>query len=253
MSKIKYISLSTVNDMRYSPNVTNEKMEEIATALGLTSTPILKELGDTSTINEYILNTGKATTGLYISWDTSGKVLRWRSYYQNNPADHDDNSISFDYLNPMYFWYITGIDGAFFGFSTSSTPSLTDFITSVKPLGEKKGTLAYVKNYYRSNSYKSVTPFDESFSPVLSLEPWNWKYKYAEGALIFPFIFREPISETIYETSLYLPYCLQNKTNSSNNNIHYTFTMNGSDYFLSDGAETKNFILKLTNDSTIIS
>lgn len=253
MSKIKYISLSTVNETSYSPNVTDKKMEEIAAALGLTSTPILKELGDTSTINGYILNTGKVTTGLYISWDTSNQVIKWRSYYQNNPADYDGNSVSFSSRDPMYFWYITGIDGAFFGFSASSTPSLTDFIASVKPLGEKKGTLAYVKNYYRSNSYKSVTPFDESFSPVLSLEPWSWKYKYAEGALIFPFIFKEPTSETIYETSLYLPYCLQNKTNSNNNYIHYTFTMNGSDYFLSDGSDTKNFILKLSDDSTIIS
>ena len=252
MSKIKYVLLTTISGNTYSPNVTKEKMEEIATALGLTSTPIFKELGDTSTTNEYILNTGKTTTGLYISWDTSNQILRWRSYYQNNPADYDDQSVSFYKTSPMYFWYIAGIDGTFFGFSASTTPSLTDFITSAKPLGEKQGTLVYVKNYYKSSSYKSVTPFDESFSPVLSLEPWNWKYKYTEGALIFPFIFREPISETIYETSLYLPYCLQDKLKSSNY-IHYTFTMNGSDYFLSDGSDTKNFILKLNDDSTIIS
>lgn len=246
-NKIKIIQLQKMGASgSYVPDVTDEKIQEIATAIGCS----VNKIDDTT----WCLFRGENNTTGFLFQFISNR-LNICMYQDGTKPSHNNSSIysiSLDNRdnNVAHFSYISGKnDSVAFGLSTDKcVDSLQALIVKAHALNDEQEVAIYIASVYVNNSKLTFISSDGSIgytdnSDIL----WNTGNEN--------FTKLTPLTIDLNDGALivdgaYLPICLK-----STGGGHYHFGLNGKNFFLTDSdgksspmSNTNQLVLELPDE-----
>lgn len=246
-NKIKIIQLQKMGASgSYVPDVTDEKIQEIATAIGCS----VNKIDDTT----WCLFRGENNTTGFL-FQLSSNNLNMYMYQDGTKPSHCDTSIYGISLsnrndNVAHFSYILGKNNSVaFGLSNNKcVDSLKALIVKAHALNDEQEVAIYIASVYVSNSKLTFISSDGSIgytdkSDIL----WNTGNEN--------FTKLTPLTIDLNDGALivdgaYLPICLK-----STGGGHYHFTLNGKNFFLTDSdgksspmSNTNQLVLELPDE-----
>lgn len=246
-NKIKIIQLQKMGASgKYLPDVTDEKIQEIATAIGCS----INKIDDTT----WCLFRGENSTTGFL-FQLSSNSLNICMYQDGTKPSHNNSpiySISLDNRdnNVAHFSYILGKNNSVaFGLSNNKcVDSLKALIVKAHALNDEQEVAIYIASVYVSNSKLTFISSDGSIgytdnSDIL----WNTGNEN--------FTKLTPLTIDLNDGALivdgaYLPICLK-----STGGGHYHFTLNGKNFFLTDSdgksspmSNTNQLVLELPDE-----
>ena len=246
-NKIKIIQLQKMGASgSYVPDVTDEKIQEIATAIGCS----VNKIDDTT----WCLFRGDNNTTGFL-FQLSNDNLSIYMYQDGTKPSHCNTSIYVIGLsnrndNVAHFSYISGKnDSVAFGLSTDKcVDSLKALIVKAHALNDEQEVAIYIASVYVSNSKLTFISSDGSIgytddSDIL------WKTGNENFTKLTPLTIDLNDGALIVDGA-YLPICLK-----STGGGHYHFTLNGKNFFLTDSdgksspmSNTNQLVLELPDE-----
>lgn len=225
-NKIKIIQLQKMGASgSYVPDVTDEKIQEIATAIGCS----VNKIDDTT----WCLFRGENNTTGFL-FQLSNNNLSIYMYQDGTKPSHCNTSIYVIGLsnrndNVAHFSYISGKnDSVAFGLSTDKcVDSLKALIVKAHALNDEQEVAIYIASVYVSNSKLTFISSDGSIgytddSDIL------WKTGNENFTKLTPLTI-DLNDGALMVDGAYLPICLK-----STGGGHYHFGLNGKNFFLTD-------------------
>lgn len=248
-NKIKLIQLQKMGASgKYLPDVTDEKIQEIATAIGCS----VNKIDDTT----WCLFRGEnSTTGYLFSLENSEGHLAVYMYQDGAKPSHNSSSIynvgiDSSMNNVAHFSYIVGKNNSVaFGLSADKcVDSLSALIVNAHALNDEQEVAIYIASVYVSNSKLTFISSDGSIGYTDNSDIL-WKSGNENFTKLTPLTIDLNDGALIVDGA-YLPICLK-----STGGGHYYFTLNGKNFFLTDSdgksspmSNTNQLVLELPDE-----
>ena len=246
-NKIKIIQLQKMGASgSYVPDVTDEKIQEIATAIGCS----VNKIDDTT----WCLFRGENNTTGFL-FQLSSNNLYMYMYQDGTKPSHCDTVIDSASLsnrndNVAHFSYILGKNNSVaFGLSNNKcVDSLKALIVKAHALNDEQEVAIYIASVYVSNSKLTFISNDGSIGYTDNTDIL-WKTGNENFTKLTPLTINLNDGALMVDGA-YLPICLK-----STGGGHYHFTLNGKNFFLTDSngkgspmSNTNQLVLELPDE-----
>ena len=246
-NKIKIIQLQKMGASgSYVPDVTDEKIQEIATAIGCS----VNKIDDTT----WCLFRGENNTTGFL-FQLSSNSLNICMYQDGTKPSHNNSPICRTSLgnsdnNVAHFSYILGKNNSVaFGLSNDKcVDSLMALIVKAHALNDEQEVVIYIASVYVNNSKLTFISSDGSIGYTDNSDIL-WKTGNENFTKLTPLTIDLNDGALIVDGA-YLPICLK-----STGGGHYHFTLNGKNFFLTDSdgksspmSNTNQLVLELPDE-----
>lgn len=246
-NKIKIIQLQKMGASgSYVPDVTDEKIQEIATAIGCS----VNKIDDTT----WCLFRGENNTTGFL-FQLSSNSLNICMYQDGTKPSHNNSPICRTSLgnsdnNVAHFSYILGKNNSVaFGLSNDKcVDSLMALIVKAHALNDEQEVVIYIASVYVNNSKLTFISSDGSIGYTDNSDIL-WKKGNENFTKLTPLTIDLNDGALIVDGA-YLPICLK-----STGGGHYYFTLNGKNFFLTDSdgksspmSNTNQLVLELPDE-----
>lgn len=246
-NKIKIIQLQKMGASgKYLPDVTDEKIQEIATAIGCS----VNKIDDTT----WCLFRGENSTTGFL-FQLSSNSLNICMYQDGTKPSHNNSPICHTNLgdsnnNVAHFSYILGKNNSVaFGLSNDKcVDSLMALIVKAHALNDEQEVAIYIASVYVNSSKLTFISSDGSIGYTDNSDIL-WKTGNENFTQLTPLTINLNDGALIVDGA-YLPICLK-----STGGGHYHFTLNGKNFFLTDSdgksspmSNTNQLVLELPDE-----